>query len=45
MLAAGRAADARAQLERALAFHRSVDASAYVAEIERALAGAQSESA
>ena len=45
MLTAGRTADARAQLERALAFYRSVDASAYVAEIETALAGAQSESA
>ena len=33
------------ELERALAFYRSVDASAYVAQIESALAGAQSESA
>jgi hypothetical protein len=38
-------ADGQAQLERALAFYRSVDASHYVAEIEAALAGAQSESA
>ncbi|MET0560244.1 MAG: AAA family ATPase [Gaiellaceae bacterium] len=45
MLAASHATDARAQLERALAFYRSVAASAYVAEIESALAGAQSESA
>ena len=45
LLAAGHAADARVQLERALAFYRSVDASAYIAQIESALAGAQSESA
>jgi hypothetical protein len=45
MLAAGEAAAAEIELERALAFYRSVDASAYVAEIESALAGAQSESA
>ena len=45
MLAAGHAEDARIQLERALAFYRTVDASAYVAQIESALAGAQSESA
>jgi tetratricopeptide (TPR) repeat protein len=44
-LAAGRTADAEVELERALAFYRSVDASAYVAQIESALAGAQSESA
>ena len=36
---------AEAELERALAFYRSVDASFYVAQIESALAGAQSESA
>ena len=36
---------AEVELERALAFYRSVDASAYVAQIESALAGAQSESA
>ena len=45
MLAAGEAAAAEVELERALAFYRSVDASAYVAQIESALAGAQSESA
>ena len=45
MLAAGHAADASVQLGRALAFYRSVDATAYIAEIERALAGPQSESA
>ncbi len=45
MLAAGRTAEAEVELERALAFYRSVDASAYVAQIESALAGAQSESA
>jgi hypothetical protein len=33
------------QLERALAFYRTVDASFYIEQIERALAGAQSESA
>ena len=33
------------QLERALAFYRSVGASRYVAEIEARLAGAQIESA
>ena len=41
----GRHAEGRVELERALEFYRSVDASAYVAEIESALAGAQSESA
>jgi tetratricopeptide (TPR) repeat protein len=45
MLAAGRAAEAQAELDRALAFYRSVDASFYVGEIEAALATAQSESA
>ena len=45
MLDAGEAAAAEVELERALAFYRSVDATAYVAEIESALAGAQSESA
>ena len=45
MLVAGRTTDAEIELERALAFYRSVDASAYVAEIESALADAQSESA
>jgi class 3 adenylate cyclase/tetratricopeptide (TPR) repeat protein len=45
MLAAGQVADGSVQLERALAFYRSVGATAYIAEIERALAGAQSESA
>ena len=45
--AAGRRSDRRreVELEQALAFYRSVDASAYVAQIESALAGAQSESA
>ena len=38
-------AEGEVELERALAFYRSVDASAYVAQIESALAGAQSESA
>ena len=44
-LAAGRIADGEVELEQALAFYRSVDASAYVAQIESALAGAQSDSA
>jgi hypothetical protein len=45
MRAAGRVVGARVQLERALAFYRSVDAVGYIAKIESALAGAQSESA
>jgi class 3 adenylate cyclase/tetratricopeptide (TPR) repeat protein len=45
LIAAGGDAEGKAQLERALQFYRSVDASAYVAEIESALAGAQSASA
>jgi class 3 adenylate cyclase/tetratricopeptide (TPR) repeat protein len=45
LLAEGRTADAAVQLERALGFYRSVDASAYIAQIEEALASAQSESA
>jgi hypothetical protein len=45
MLADGRHAEGEVELERALAFYRSVDASAYVAQIESALAGSQSESA
>jgi class 3 adenylate cyclase/tetratricopeptide (TPR) repeat protein len=45
MLAAGRTADAQIELERALGFYRTVDASLYIAQIETALAGAQSESA
>ena len=45
LMAAGRDAEGKLELERALAFYRSVDASAYVAQIESALAGAQSESA
>jgi tetratricopeptide (TPR) repeat protein len=45
LLSAGRTADAQVELERALAFYRSVDASFYVARIERALAGVQSASA
>jgi tetratricopeptide (TPR) repeat protein len=45
LLSAGRTGEAQAELERALAFYRSVDASAYVAEIEAALAGDQRDSA
>ena len=45
MLAAGRTADAQAELERALDFYRPVEASFYVEQIEAALAGAQSASA
>ena len=45
LLAAGRDREAEIELERALAFFRSVDASFHVAQIERALAGAQSASA
>ena len=45
MLADGRQTEGEVELERALTFYRSVGASAYVAQIERALAGAQSESA
>ena len=45
MLADGRLTEGEVELERALAFFRSVAASAYVAQIESALAGAQSESA
>ncbi|HUG65778.1 MAG TPA: AAA family ATPase [Gaiellaceae bacterium] len=45
MLAAGRTVDAEVELKRALEFYRSVGASAYVAQIERALAGAQRDSA
>jgi hypothetical protein len=45
MLADGRDPEGEVELERAVAFYRSVDASAYVAQIESALAGAQSESA
>ena len=45
LLAEGRTADATVELDRALAFDRSVDAHAYVAEIENALAGAQRDSA
>ena len=45
MLADGRQTEGEVELERALTFYRSVDASAYVAQIESALAGAQSESA
>ena len=45
LLAAGRNAEADLELERALAFYRSVAASAYLAQIEGALAGAQSASA
>jgi tetratricopeptide (TPR) repeat protein len=45
MLHTGEAAAAEVELVRALAFYRSVDASAYIAQIESALAGAQSESA
>ena len=42
---AGMVTGATDQLERALAFYRSVDATFYVAQIESALAAAQSESA
>jgi class 3 adenylate cyclase/tetratricopeptide (TPR) repeat protein len=45
LLADGRTAEAIVELDRALAFYRSVDAHAYVAEIENALAGAQRDSA
>lgn len=45
LLELGRQAEGKVELERALEFYRSVDASSYVAEIERALAEAQSESA
>jgi hypothetical protein len=45
LLAAGRTTDGEGELERALAFYRSLDASGYVAQIENALAGAQSASA
>lgn len=45
MLVAGRTAHAQVELERALVFYRSVEASFYVEQIQSALAGAQSESA
>jgi tetratricopeptide (TPR) repeat protein len=45
LLAVGRTAEATVELDRALVFYRSVDARAYVAEIENALAGAQRDSA
>jgi tetratricopeptide (TPR) repeat protein len=45
LLAAGRTDEAEDELDRALAFYRSVDASAHVAEIEAVLAGAQRDSA
>ena len=45
LLAVGRTAEATVELDRALAFYRSVDARAYVAEIENALAEAQRDSA
>jgi class 3 adenylate cyclase/tetratricopeptide (TPR) repeat protein len=45
LVAAGRLTEGKAELERALAFYRSVDATAYVAEIEAALAEVQSASA
>jgi hypothetical protein len=45
LIAEGRHAPGAVELERALAFYRSVDASAYVAQIEAALAGVQSASA
>jgi hypothetical protein len=44
MLAAGRHSEGEVELERALGFY-SVDARFYVAQMESALAGAQSESA
>ena len=45
LVAAGRHEEGKAELERALEFYRSVDARAYVAQIEATLAGAQSASA
>ncbi len=45
LASARRSEEARAELERALAFYRSVDASAYVAQIESTLAGVQRDSA
>jgi class 3 adenylate cyclase/tetratricopeptide (TPR) repeat protein len=45
LISAGRHTEGAAELERALTFYRSVDASAYVAQIEAALAGAQRDSA
>jgi hypothetical protein len=45
LLATRRTADARIELERALAFYRTVDASFYIAQIEGALAELQSASA
>ena len=45
LLAVGRTAEATVELDRALVFYRSVDARAYVAEIENALAEAQRDSA
>ena len=45
LLGVGRTAEGEAQLARALAFHRRVDAAHYVATAEEALADAQSESA
>jgi hypothetical protein len=45
LVAQGRHAEAKVELERALAFYREVGASAYVSEIEAALAEAQSASA
>ena len=45
LIAEGRHAEGAVELERALEFYRSVDASAYVAQIESALARSHSESA
>jgi len=45
MLADGRTADGRVELERALAFYRTVDASFYIAQIETALTELQRDSA
>ena len=45
LIAAGRLAEGKVELERALGFYRSVDAMAYVAEIEAVLASAQRDSA
>jgi class 3 adenylate cyclase/tetratricopeptide (TPR) repeat protein len=45
LLADGKAAEATVELDRALAFYRSVDARAYVAEIENALGEPQRDSA
>jgi hypothetical protein len=45
LLEQARTADAKEQLERALAFYRSVEATRYIAEIEQRLAELQRDSA